>query len=214
VANYLLLAACVVVFGFELSLGPDLEAFIRAQAFVPERASEAWRGDGSGLAVVRRMVVSLFLHGGWLHVIGNLLYLRVFGDNVEDRLGPIRYVLFYLGSGIAGTLAQWAVAPDSPVPMVGASGAIAGVLGAYLVVFPSTRIVTVFPVFIFLTFIEVPAFVFLGLWALQQYLNGLMALEAGLGAEGGVAWFAHLGGFAVGVVVGIGLRLRGRRRRR
>jgi len=213
VANYLLLAACVVVFGFELSLGPDLEAFIRAQAFVPERASEAWRGDGSGLAVVRRMVVSLFLHGGWLHVIGNLLYLRVFGDNVEDRLGPIRYVLFYLGSGIAGTLAQWAVAPDSPVPMVGASGAIAGVLGAYLVVFPSTRIVTVFPVFIFLTFIEVPAFVFLGLWALQQYLNGLMALEAGLGAEGGVAWFAHLGGFAVGVVVGIGLRLRGRRRR-
>jgi len=214
VANYLLLAACVVVFGFELSLGPDLEAFIRAQAFVPERASEAWRGDGSGLAVVRRMVVSLFLHGGWLHVIGNLLYLRVFGDNVEDRLGPIRYVLFYLGSGIAGTLAQWAVAPDSPVPMVGASGAIAGVLGAYLVVFPSTRIVTVFPVFIFLTFIEVPAFVFLGLWALQQYLNGLMALEAGLGAEGGVAWFAHLGGFAVGVVVGIGLRVRGRRRRR
>lgn len=212
--TYALIAACGVAFGYELSLGPKLDRFIEAQAFVPELLTDALAGKGSLLAAGRRAVVSMFLHGGWLHVIGNLLYLRVFGDNIEDRMGPIRFVVFYLVAGLAGTLAHYAVVPGSDVPMVGASGAIAGVLGAYLVVFPSARIVTLFPVFIFLTFIEVPAFVFLGLWAAQQYLYGILTLEEGLAGAGGVAWFAHLGGFAVGIGAGIWLRTRKKRRRR
>lgn len=213
--NYALLLICAVAFGYELSLGPELEAFIRKEAFVPAQLVAATRGDGPPLwRVGQALLVSMFLHGGWIHLVGNLLYLRVFGDNIEDRLGPLRYGLFYLAAGIAGSLAQFAVAPTSDVPMVGASGAIAGVLGAYLVLFPSARIVTLFPVFIFLTFIEVPAFVFLGLWALQQSLNGVLALEEGLGQGGGVAWFAHLGGFAVGVTVGAYLRIRRRARGR
>jgi hypothetical protein len=214
VVTYALIAACGVVFGYELSLGPKLEGFIDAQAFVPERLTAALAGEGSLLGAARRAVVSMFLHGGWFHVIGNLLYLRVFGDNIEDRMGPVRFLIFYLVSGVVGTLAHYAVVPNSDVPMVGASGAIAGVLGAYLVVFPSARIVTLFPVFIFLTFIEVPAFVFLGLWAAQQYLYGILTLEQGLAGAGGVAWFAHLGGFVVGIGAGIWLRLKRRRRRR
>ncbi|NJK90182.1 MAG: rhomboid family intramembrane serine protease, partial [Myxococcales bacterium] len=156
---------------------------------------------------------SMFLHGGWLHVLGNLLYLRVFGDNIEDRLGVLRYLAFYLLAGIAGAAAQYFVDPQSPVPMVGASGAISGVLGMYLVLFPMARIVTLFPVFIFLTFIEVPAFLFLGLWVLQQTVYGWFSLEAAAGAQGGVAWFAHLGGFAVGFFFGAVSRIRRRRRR-
>jgi membrane associated rhomboid family serine protease len=214
VVTYALIAACGVVFGYELSLGPKLDRFIEAQAFVPQTLTAALAGKGSLLDPARRAVVSMFLHGGWFHVIGNLLYLRVFGDNIEDRMGPIRFLIFYVVAGLVGTLAHYAVVPDSGVPMVGASWAIAGVLGAYLVVFPSARIVTLFPVFIFLTFIEVPAFVFLGLWAAQQYLYGILTLEDGLAGVGGVAWFAHLGGFAIGVGAGIWLRMRKRRRRR
>jgi len=215
VVNWALIAACAVAFGYELSLGPSLDGFIQSYGFVPTRLSAVLSGDADeSLAALRSLLTSMFLHGGWLHIIGNLLYLRVFGDNVEDRLGPLGYLLFYLGAGMVGALAQYAVAPSSGVPMVGASGAIAGVLGAYLVLFPSARIVTLFPVFIFLTFIEVPAVVFLGLWAVQQYLYGVWALEDGLGTAGGVAWFAHLGGFAVGLLIGFATRLRRRRRRR
>jgi len=206
--NFLLMAGCGLAFGYQLSLEDQVGAFIREYGFVPARLAEA------PLDGLRDAVTATFLHGGWFHVLGNLLYLRVFGDNVEDRLGHLLYPLFYVAAGVAGALAQWAVQPDSTTPMVGASGAIAGVLGAYLITFPKARVVTLFPVFIFLTFIEVPAVVFLGIWSLQQFLNGYASVTGANQVVESVAWFAHIGGFVFGALVGIGLRIRGPRRAR
>ncbi|MEM1025542.1 MAG: rhomboid family intramembrane serine protease [Myxococcota bacterium] len=205
--NFLIMAGCGLAFGYQLSLEEQVGPFIRAHGFVPARLAEA------PLEGLRDAATAMFLHGGWFHVLGNLLYLRVFGDNVEDRLGHLVYPAFYVAAGLAGALAQWAVQPDSTTPMVGASGAIAGVLGAYLVMFPKARVVTLFPVFIFLTFIEVPAVVFLGIWGLQQFLNGYATVTEATQVVDSVAWFAHIGGFVFGVVVGIVMRLRGSRRR-
>ena len=178
---------------------------IQAWGFVPARLTEA--AEVGGPALQEALLTGLtaqFLHAGWVHVIGNLVYLRVFGDNVEDKLGAAAYLLFYLAAGVAGLSAQYAFDPTSAVPIVGASGAIAGVLGAYIVLFPASRVVTLFPALIFLTFVEVPAVVFLGVWGLQQLLNGLLALD---GTVDRVAWFAHLGGFGFGLLVGAGVRL-------
>lgn len=204
--------ACGAMFGFELSLGPEVGRFVREAGFVPRELRQALAGRSELLPVVQDLVTCMFLHGGWLHVIGNLLYLRVFGDNVEDRLGHLGYLVFYLVAGVAGSLAQYAFDPGSKVPLVGASGAIAGVLGAYVVLFPRARVVTLFPVFIFLTFIEVPALLFLGIWALQQFLYGWMAFEGGVLAEN-VAWFAHIGGFVLGLITATLYRLTRRRKR-
>lgn len=212
--NYLLLAANAGVFLYQLSLGPAVEALVRAHGFVPADLTAALAtGEAEALVpVAQAALTSMFLHGGWLHVLGNLLYLRVFGDNVEDRFRPWGFVVFYVLGGFAGALGQAYVEPSSTVPMIGASGAIAAVLGAYIVLYPSTRVVTLFPVFIFLTFIEVPAVVFLGVWAGQQLLNGYLTIsEVG---SGDVAWFAHLGGFAWGVLAGLVYQVTlGRRRR-
>ncbi|HJL42822.1 MAG TPA: rhomboid family intramembrane serine protease [Myxococcales bacterium LLY-WYZ-16_1] len=206
--NWALMTACGLVFGFELSLGPEAGAFIRRYGFVPWDLTAALRsGPQAWGPVALDLLSSMFVHGGWLHVIGNLLYLRVFGDNVEDRLGRLGYLVFYLAAGVTGASAQYLTDPDSTTPMVGASGAIAGVLGAYVVLFPRARVVTLFPVFIFLTFIEVPAVFFVGIWAIQQLLYGWMALEGNASAAD-VAWFAHLGGFVVGLVVGTFRRFR------
>jgi membrane associated rhomboid family serine protease len=210
--NYLFLGGCIVAFVYQLSLGDDVAALVRRDAFVPALLTEALaRQDGAlALDVLRRIAIATFLHGGWLHVGGNLLYLRVFGDNIEDRFGHLGYAAFYLGAGVAAALGQWWSAPDATVPMIGASGAIAGVLGTYLVLYPRARVLTLFPVFIFLTLLEVPAIAFLGLWALQNLLSGFLAITTDI--SGGVAWFAHLGGFAFGVVVGLGFRLTHRKR--
>ncbi len=158
-------------------------------------------------------LTSIFLHGGWLQLIGNLLYLRVFGDNLEDRFGAVLYLMFFLLAGLAGVLDHYLADPGAVEPMIGAAGAIAGVLGAYIVIFPTARVVTLFPVFIFLTFIEVPAVVFLGVWCLQQLLNGYFELQVGL--TGDVPWFAHLGGFIFGLLTGLVYQVTaGRHRRR
>lgn len=213
VLNYLLLVAIGAGFVYQLTLGDQVAGLVDSFGFVPARAAEAW-AKGELRPLAEAAFGAMFLHGGWFHVIGNLLYLRVFGDNVEDRLGHLGFLLLYLLAGLAGWAGQAAYDPHSTVPVIGASGAIAGVLGAYIVLFPSARIVTLFPVFIVLTFIEVPAFVFLGIWALQQLLNGYLAFSTAA-AGGGVAWFAHLGGFGIGLVAGsIGRLLRRRRRRR
>jgi membrane associated rhomboid family serine protease len=204
--NILLMAACGVAFGYQLSLGDQLGPWIVEHAFVPQRLGSATGLDDLGAAGVT-IVTSMFLHGGWFHILGNLLYLRVFGDNVEDRLGHLAYPVFYLVAGTVGALAQFAAQPASVTPMVGASGAVAGVLGAYIILFPRARVVTLFPVFIFLTFIEVPAVIFLGLWALQQFLNGYASVTGPGGFER-VAWFAHIGGFAFGVMCGVVMRWR------
>lgn len=208
VINYALLAIIGAVFLFQVSLGHDVDALVHAWGFLPGDLRAAIdEGRSDRIAEVGLTVLtSMFLHGGWFHAIGNLLYLRVFGDNIEDRLGHAGFLLFYLASGAAGAAAQVLFEGRQDVPMIGASGAIAGVLGVYVVLFPAARVVTLFPIFIILTFIEVPAFVFLGIWALQQLLNGYLAL-GDVGRGEGVAWFAHIGGFALGLLVGLIYRL-------
>ena len=181
----------VMVFLFQLSLGEaEGNAFIRAYGLVP--AYFAWAN----------VVTSMFLHGGLMHVGGNMLYLWIFGDNVEDRMGHGRFLVFYLLCGAVAALVQTMAGPDSIVPMVGASGAIAGVMGAYFVMYPKSRIVTLIPIFIFIQLIEVPAVVFLGLWFLLQFLSGLgSSLSPGQGGmSGGIAFWAHVAGFVAGTV--------------
>ena len=206
VVTVLLIAACAVAFVFELSLGSYLERFLRAYAFVPVRLFQPAVFDVNLLFNIRSGLLSMFLHGGWLHLIGNMWFLWIFGDNVEDVLGHVRYLLFYLGCGGAAALAQAVIAPDSQVPMVGASGAIAGVLGAYLVWFPWARVRTLLFLGIFFTVTELPALVFLVLWFVVQFFSGTLALAAAGAAVGGVAFFAHIGGFLAGAILAFLLR--------
>lgn len=183
-----LLLVNALVFLFQFSLSPrDLELFVRDFGLVPATFSTT------------DIVTSMFLHGGWAHVLGNMLYLWIFGDNVEDRMGHGRFTAFYLICGLAAALAQYVANPQSTVPMIGASGAIAGVLGAYLVLFPKSRIVTLLPLFIFWQILEVPAIFFLGFWFLMQLFSGVGSL--GRADVGGVAFWAHAGGFLAGVVL-------------
>jgi len=185
----ILIAANVLVFLFELSLGDGVEPFIRVWGLVPADFS------------VVTLFTSMFLHGGILHVAGNMLYLWIFGDNVEDRLGHGRFLAFYLACGLAAAIAQAYISPDSTVPMVGASGAIAGVMGAYFVLYPHSRIVTLVPLFIFIQIIEVPAIFFLGIWFLMQFLSGIGSIaQTADGAGGGIAFWAHTAGFVAGLL--------------
>ena len=151
----------------------------------------------------------MFLHGGWMHILGNMLYLHIFGDNVEDMLGRGRFLAVYLLCGAASFLAQILFQSHSMVPNVGASGAIAGVLGAYFVLFPRARVLTLVPLFIFFPVVEIPAFVFLGLWFVIQFLSGAASLATTGPLAGGVAWWAHIGGFVAGIVLLLILRPRG-----
>jgi len=196
----------VLVFFWELSLSPgQLDAAIEVLGFVPRRFFGWEQAGGAPLDPWRflPLLTANFLHGGWLHIIGNMWFLAVFGDNVEDRLGHFRFLLFYLLCGAASMLVQGAVLPTSRVPAIGASGAIAGVLGAYLVLYPSARVRTL--VFVFL--VDLPAVVFLGIWFLTQLLNGTASLTPGAGvAASGVAWWAHVGGFVVGMGLCVLLR--------
>lgn len=181
------------MFVWELFLGDAIEPVLANVAFIPARF---W--NGFLLIDVLTIFISMFLHGGWLHLGGNMLYLWVFGDNVEDRLGHGRYLLFYFLCGIAATLSHAFVNPVSRVPAIGASGAIAGVLGAYILMFPRARVTTLIPIFIFITIRELPAIFLLGVWFVIQLFVGVASLGA---AEGGVAYFAHIGGFAFGMVL-------------
>ncbi len=190
----------VLVFLWELSLhsAGQLDAAIQVFGFVPRRFFYWTQAGGSPLDPWRfvPLVTANFLHGGWLHILGNMWFLFVFGDNVEDRLGHFRFVIFYLLCGAASMLVQGWVLPGSRVPAIGASGAIAGVLGAYLVLYPGARVRTL----VFLFIVDLPAVVFLGVWFLTQLMNGTASLtpEAGAAASG-VAWWAHIGGFVVGM---------------
>lgn len=146
------------------------------------------------------LITSMFLHGGWMHILGNMWFLWIFGDNVEDRMGHFRYLIFYLVCGIGAGLSHIYLYPDSQIPTIGASGAIAGVMGAYFISFPQSRVLTLIPVIIFFPLIEVPAVFFLGFWFVIQFLQGTVAL-ASPDVSGGVAWWAHLGGFVAGAVL-------------
>jgi membrane associated rhomboid family serine protease len=185
-----LIAANALVFIFQMAQPPaDAEAFILTFGLIPADFS------------VPTMFSSMFVHGGLGHVAGNLLYLWIFGDNVEDRLGHGRFLVFYLAAGVVAALAQTAMDPGSPIPMVGASGAIAGVMGGYFVLYPHSRVLTLFPFPVML--FEVPAVFFLGLWFVIQFLSGLgsLAAAAGGGLPGGVAFWAHVMGFVTGAVL-------------
>jgi membrane associated rhomboid family serine protease len=207
VVNILLIAANVFVFFWELSLGPRLEPALFDVAFIPARF---WISPLHPLNVIG-IFVSMFLHGGWLHLGGNMLYLWIFGDNIEDRLGHFRYLIFYLLCGIVATLAHAFFNPTSRMPSIGASGAIAGVLGAYILLFPRAQVTTLIPIFFFITIREIPAFIILGLWFVLQLFVGVASLGVAEGNAGGVAYFAHIGGFVAGMVL---IALMGGMRRR
>jgi membrane associated rhomboid family serine protease len=198
VVTVALIAVNVIVFLHEAALGPYLERFVFAYGLVPRRLV-FWPGAPLDPARFLPLVTSMFWHGGWLHLLGNMLYLWIFGDNVEDKLGHLRYLIFYLAAGVAAALTQVALDPTSVLPTVGASGAIAGVLGAYLISYPRARVLTLVPIFIFPWFVEIPAFAYLIFWFLLQLLQGVGQL--GMPQTGGVAVWAHVGGFIAGVVL-------------
>ncbi len=201
VVTWVLIGVNVWVFLYELGLGPELDGFIRTWGFVPAHYFRLAETDpGHWVGRFLPLVTSMFLHGGWAHLIGNMLYLWIFGDNVEDRLGHLRYLAFYLVAGMAAGLAQAYLYPDSTVPTVGASGAISGVLGAYLVLFPRARVLTLVPFLFFFPVVELPAVLYLGFWFLMQLVSGALALALA-GEAGGVAWWAHVGGFVVGILL-------------
>ncbi len=177
-----------VAFLFELSLPESArESFFETYGVVPARLD------------LFAVFTSMFLHGGWLHFLGNMLYLWIFGDNVEDRLGHGRFVVFYLACGAAAALAHVWMNPASPIPTIGASGAIAGVMGAYFVLYPNSRVLALVPLFIIWEVIEVPAIIFLGIWFLMQFFSGVGALAETAARTGGVAFWAHVAGFVAGI---------------
>ncbi len=198
----------VLVFFWELWQGHAAEAWLYRFGVVP--SAWVWEQPSDVLELPQRLwtlVTSQFFHGGLLHLGSNMLYLWIFGDNVEDRLGHGRFLLLYLGSGIVAATTQLLMNPGSSVPMIGASGAIAGVLGAYFLLFPFAKIVTLVPMFLVWQTIEIPAFVFLGFWFVIQWIQGLPSLGASATA-GGVAWWAHVGGFVSGLALAGWLRRR------
>lgn len=190
-----------IVFIQELALGQSLEAFIFQFGVVPKKWLFLGQEPELTLgATLLPYLTSIFLHGGWLHVIGNMWYLWIFGDNIEDQLGHFRFIVFYLMCGIAAGAVHTFFNLHSALPAVGASGAIAGVLGAYLIRFPHARIQTFIPYFYQYQTVELPALVVLGMWFIIQFLNGSAAIAATAESGGGVAWWAHIGGFAAGIL--------------
>jgi membrane associated rhomboid family serine protease len=197
--TYLLIAGNLFVFYQEVKMpSPQLlEVFVSRYALIPHALladlSQTWT----------TLVSHMFLHGSWGHVLSNMWFLFIFGDNVEDKLGHVRFLIYYLLVGLGAASAQIYMNQASVIPMVGASGAIAGVLGGYFILFPGARVMTLIPIFVFIRIIEIPAFFFLGLWFVMQMFNGFgsLAVTAARGDMGGVAWWAHAGGFAAGFVL-------------
>ncbi len=207
----LLVAVNVLVFAYEVSLPAQaLGCLIHDYSVVPHYLAlgKAQPSDTACPEYITPepfivpIITSMFLHAGWLHIAGNMLFLLIFGDNVEDRLGHIGFLLFYLLCGTAGVLTQTFVDPHSTLPVIGASGAIAGVMAAYLVLFPGARVLTLVVVLL----VNIPAWLLIGLWIILQALSGLAVLQGTSGTTGGVAYFAHLGGFAIGFVVALFFR--------
>ena len=198
VITYILIVANIVVFFFELKLGNKLQVFFTQVAPIPV---EYWLPSLRENVPLSKLIiapfVSMFLHGGWLHLLGNIWFLHLFGDNVEDRLGRWNYLYFYIICGLAGSAAHIVLQRHSNIPIVGASGAIFGVIGAYMFLFPRAKILTIIPIF-FLHIIEIPAFLYIGIYFLQQLLPGMASFA--VVAVGGVAYWAHIGGFVAGAI--------------
>jgi len=203
IVNLFLIGINTLVFLFEISLSSQgLDSFIYNFGLVPVRLNltnpiQALLNPSPWVTLFTHM----FLHGGWVHFLSNVWILFIFGDNVEDRMGHGRYLLFYLLSGLVSGLMQSLVSPASQIPAVGASGAIAGILGAYFILFPGARVVTLIPIFLFPWFVEIPALFYLGFWFISQLFSGLATLSVPETASmGGIAWWAHIGGFGFGVL--------------
>jgi len=196
IVNWTLIVINVLAFMILLTLGRSAQEFVTTFGLVPARLL-----DHLGLSQLLTVVTSMFLHGGWAHIFGNMLALYIFGDNVEDRMGHGRYLLFYMLCGIAAAAVHIAFNQDSAVPTIGASGAISGVLAAYLLLFPRARVISLVPVFFLPLLMEIPAVIYLGVWFLSQLLNGVLTVVASAEAFGGVAYWAHIGGFAAGLLL-------------
>jgi membrane associated rhomboid family serine protease len=209
IVNIILIAVNVAAFILELGMGRGLDRFLFRAAVVPALFTGPDGGLGVGEVLATsidpalggRVLLAMFLHGGFAHLLGNMLYLWVFGGGVEDRMGHFRYLFFYLLCGWVATYAHIWSSPDSTVPSIGASGAIAGVLGAYITLYPRARVVTLLPLGILIQLVQIPAVFFLGIWFLQQFLNGYLTIASQPVEGGGVAWWAHIGGFAAGFVL-------------
>ena len=200
-----------LVFLFEMSLGENLEDFISVYGVIPTNYFQL--ASEEELGVITRFFpffTSIFLHGGWFHVIWNIWFLWIFGDNVEDHFGHIKFLFFYIVCGVVAGLAHVYMNPESTLPTVGASGAIAGVMGAYTFLYPRARILTLIPIFLIFPIIHIPAYVFLGFWFLMQFLSGFASLSIS-GDYGGVAWWAHIGGFVAGLLTVVFILPRKRR---
>lgn len=192
--NWILILANAAVFWVELRIGEAaLQNFIFTWGLVPAQFLSAPRD--AWLTIF----TSMFLHGGWFHLLSNMWVLYIFGDNIEDRVGPARYLLFYLLSGAAAAFLQIFITQDSSHPMIGASGAIAGVLGAYLISYPGARIASLVPILFIFTIVDVPAVIFLIFWFISQLYSGLFAIQGG--SASGIAWWAHIGGFIFGLIM-------------
>ena len=194
VVNWILIGLNVFAFLREIGMEPgELQAFIFANGLIPSQLIA--NPESEWMTIFS----SMFLHGGWFHIINNMWVLLIFGDNVEAGMGSIRYPIFYLLSGVAAGLLQTYVWPSSTTPMIGASGAVAGGLGAYLVLFPRSRIASLVPILFIFTIVEIPAMLFLLFWFVSQLYSGWFAIQGGGGS--GIAWWAHIGGFAFGVLM-------------
>ena len=195
VVNYILIGINVVVFLWMFLNSGRIDQIYDQYALVPASFS-----NGINLKSIMNIFTSMFMHGGWMHLISNMLYLWIFGDNIEDRLGSGLYIAFYLLGGVAAAGLQILINPSSPIPMVGASGAIAAVLGAYLILYPKSRVYTFIPLGFFARLTLVPAIFVLGMWFVLQLINGVGSL--GAADSGGTAYFAHIGGFLFGLLIG------------
>ena len=204
IITVLLIVANILVFMYQITLPPGAaDAFIKTYALIPRHIQFALEGRHYSLAQgLLPLFTSMFLHGGLLHILGNMWFLWIFGANVEDRMGPATYLLFYLVCGLVSGVAQLLFSWGGNIPSLGASGAISGVLGAYIVFFPSSRILTLVPLFIIWFMARIPAVIFIGLWFIVQFLSGVGSLNTpGAANTGGVAWWAHVGGFLMGVLL-------------
>jgi len=208
IVTYGLIAANILVFLYEANLPPQsLNGFFHLAAVVPRELTASFAGIPVNQPVPEwaTLITSQFLHGGLLHLGGNMLFLWIFGNNVEDRLGHVRFLIFYLACGVLAGLTQWFFSQDSLIPSLGASGAIAGVMGAYILRFPRAEVLTLIPLGFYFPAVRLPAFYFLGFWFVQQAAYGVASLEArtNIGMEsGGIAYWAHAGGFVFGAILG------------
>jgi membrane associated rhomboid family serine protease len=191
----LIIAINSLVFIYELSLGSNLETKMLSFGVIPYKIIQM-----QNFKIIFTFITSLFLHASFIHLIGNMLYLWVFGNNIEDRLGHFKFIIFYLSCGILASLGYLLTAPQSQIPAIGASGAISGVLGVYLYLYPRARILVLVPFFGFFRIVKLPAIYFLGFWIILQFVYGTVNLSAA-GTEGGVAWFAHITGFFAGLIL-------------